>query len=207
MKKLYVKLSECELNLLKNYAQKSGAKTYRKSIEKLIEEDAVSILCIISAIEKNLRKTAVNYRQMKHYIQSADPTFDKQITDVIYPAIQDISAFTSSVLCNIQRGVNDRFEVQIRIEDDTKETLKQMKKSGCFRTYDALLRFMLTTRFEVKDIDTLESSFSIVRNVGHLFNRTAHLYNTNHCVDISELMMIMPKYKHAINVVVGAIGG
>lgn len=207
MNKLYVKLSECELNLLKNYAQKSGTKTYRKAIEKLIEEDAVSALCIISVIEKNLRKTAVNFRQMRHYIQLTDPAFDKEIMDTLSPAIKSLSEFTSTILQNIQRGSDDRFEVQIRIEDDTKETLKQMKKSGCFRTYDALLRFMLTTRFEVKDIDTLESSFSIVRNVGHLFNRTAHLYNTNHCVDISELMMIMPKYKRAIDVVVGVIGG
>ena len=206
MKKLYIRLSEREKTILRNYAQNTGTQTYKKAIERLIEEDSVSVLCIISAIEKNLRKTAVNYRQMRNCIRSTDPTFNMEITDTLYPAIKSLSEFTSTILQNIQKGSGDRFEVQIRVEDDTKEMLKQMKKSGCFRTYDALIRFMLSTHFEVKDIYTLESSFSIVRNVGHLFNRTAHLYNTSHCVNISELKMIMPEYKHAIDVVVGVIG-
>ena len=131
MKKLYVKLSECEKTMLRNYAHNTGTQTYKKAIEKLLEEDAVSVLCIISAIEKNLRKAAVNYRQMKHYIQSTDPTFALEITDTLYPAIKSLSEFTSTILQNIQRGSGDRFEVQIRIDDETKATLKQMKKSGC----------------------------------------------------------------------------
>ena len=206
MKKLYVRLSECEKTILRNYAKNTRAQTYKKAIERLLEEDSVSALCIISAIEKNLRKTAVNYRQMRNYIQLTDPAFDKEIMDTLSPAIKSLSEFTSTILQNIQRGSGDRFEVQIRVEDDTKEMLKQMKKSGCFRTYDALIRFMLSTHFEVKDIDALESSFSIVRNVGHLFNQSAHTYHINHSMDLTELRQIMPKYQSAIGAVIEMIG-
>lgn len=206
MKKLYVKLSECELNLLKNYAQKTGTKTYRKSIEKLIEEDAVSVLCVISAIEKNLRKTAVNYRQMRNYIQLTDPAFDKEIMDILSPAIKSLSKFTSSVLQNIQRGSGARSEEQIRVEDDTKEMLKQMKKSGCFRTYDALLRFMLCTHFDDTNMEELESCFNTIKMVGHIFNKSAHSYHVNHSVDLSILGQIMPEYQSAIGAVIEMIG-
>ena len=206
MKKLYVRLSECELILLKDYTRKAGTKTYREAIEKLIEEDAVSVLCIISAIEKNLRKAAVNYRQMKHYIQSTDPTFALEITDTLYPAIKSLSEFTSTILQNIQRGSGDRFEVQIRIDDDTKETLKQMKKSGCLRTYDALLRFMLTTHFSDVDFDNLEYCFDIIKKAGHLFNQSAHSYHITHFVDLTKLRQIMSEYQSAIGVVIEMIG-
>ena len=67
MKKLYIQLSEFELNAIRNYAKKHGVQSYRSAIEQLIEEDAVSVLCIISAIEKNLRKTAVNFRQIESF--------------------------------------------------------------------------------------------------------------------------------------------
>ena len=109
MKKVYIRLSEWEKNMLRNYAQNTGTQTYKKAIERLLEEDSVSVLCIISAIEKNLRKTAVNYRQIKHYIQSTDPTFDIEITATLYPAIKSLSEFTSTILQKIQRGSGNRF--------------------------------------------------------------------------------------------------
>ena len=207
MKKLYVRLSEFELNMLKNYAQKTGTKTYRKAIEKLIEEDAVSVICIVSAIEKHLRKTAVNFRQIESFIQVVDPVFGKEITGTLYPAIQSISAFTSDILRNIQRSTNDRFEVQIRLANDTKEMLKTIKKTGCFRTYDALLRFMLSTHFTNIDFDELESCFSTIKEVGESFNQAAHSFHINHSVDLTGLRQIMPEYQSAIDMVVGVIGG
>ena len=207
MKKLYIRLSECEKTMLRNYAQNTGTQTYKKAIERLLEEDSVSALCIISAIEKNLRKTAVNYRQMKHYIQSTDPTFDMEITDTLYPAIKSLSEFTSNILQNIQRGSGDRFEVQIRIEDDTKEMLKQMKKSGCFRTYDALLRFMLCTHFEDTDLEELEFCFNTINKAGHLFNQSAHSFHLNNSVALTELRQIMHEYQSAIGAVIEMIEG
>ena len=207
MKKLYVKLSECEKTMLRNYAHNTGTQTYKKAIERLLEEDAVSVLCIISAIEKNLRKTVVNYRQIKHYIQSTDPTFAIEITDTLYPAIKSLSEFTSTILQNIQRGSGDRFEVQIRIDDDTKETLKQMKKSGCLRTYDALLRFMLTTHFSDVDFNKLESCFDIIKKAGHLFNQSAHSFHLNNSVALTELRQIMHEYQSAIGAVIEMIEG
>ena len=207
MKKLYVRLSECELNLLKNYAQKTGTKTYRKAIEKLIEEDAVSVLCLVSAIERNLRKTAVNFRQIESFIRVVDPVLGKEITDTLYPAIQSISAFTSDILRNIQRSTNDRLEVQIRLTDDTKETLKTMKKTGCFRTYDALLRFMLSTHFTNIDLEKLESCFSTIKDVGESFNQAAHSFHIHHFVDLTALCQIKPEYQRALGEVIGIIGG
>lgn len=207
MNKLYVKLSECELNLLKNYAQKSSTKTYRKAIEKLIEDDAVSVLCLVTAIERNLRKTAVNFRQIESFIQVVDPVLGKEITDTLYPAIQSISAFTSDILRKIQRGTNDRFEVQIRLTDDTKETLKRIKKTGCFRTYDALLRFMLSTHFTNIDLDKLESCFSTIKDAGESFNQAAHSFHIHHFVDLTVLCQIKPEYQRALGEVIGIIGG
>lgn len=207
MKKLYVRLSECELNAIRNYAKKHGVQSYRSAIEQLIDEDAISVLCLISAIERNLRKTAVNFHQIEAYIHVAKPIFYKEIMGTLYPAIQAISAFTSDILCTIQRSTGDRSEVQIRLADDTKETLKQMKKTGCFRTYDALLRFMLFTHFTNIDFDKLESSFCTIKKVGSLFNQSAHSFHINHSFDLSELIQIMPEYKSAIDIVVEAIGG
>lgn len=206
MKKLYIRLSEREKTMLRNYAQKTGTQTYKKAIERLLEEDSVSALCIISAIEKNFRKTAVNYRQMKHYIQSTDPTFDMEITDTLYPAIKSLSEFTSSVLQNIQRGSGARSEEQIRVEDDTKEMLKQMKKTGCFRTYDALLRFMLCTHFEDTDLEELEFCFTTIKKAGHLFNQSAHSFHLNNSVALTELRQIMPEYQSALGALIEMIG-
>ena len=206
MKKLYIQLSECELNAIRNYAKKHGVQSYRSAIEQLIEENAVSVLCIISAIEKNLRKTAVNFRQIESFIQVVDPVFGKEITGTLYPAIQSISAFTSDILRNIQRSTNDRFEVQIRLADDTKEMLKTMKKTGCFRTYDALLRFMLSTHFTNIDFDELESCFSTIKEVGESFNQAAHSFHMNHSADLTKLRQIMPEYQSAIGVVIEIIG-
>ena len=207
MKKLYIQLSEFELNAIRNYAKKHGVQSYRSAIEQLIEEDAVSVLCIISAIEKNLRKTAVNFRQIESFIQVVDPVFGKEIAGTLYPAIQSISAFTSDILRNIQRSTNDRFEVQIRLADDTKEMLKTMKKTGCFRTYDALLRFMLSTHFTNIDLDKLESCFSTIREVGESFNQAAHSFHISHSVDLAKRRHIMSEYQSAIDVVVGVIRG
>ena len=207
MKKLYVRLSEWEKTILRNYAKNTRAQTYKKAIERLLEEDSVSALCIISAIEKNLRKTAVNYRQMRNYIQLTDPAFDKEIMDTLSPAIKSLSEFTSTILQNIQRGSGDRFEVQIRVEDDTKEMLKQMKKSGCFRTYDALLRFMLCTHFEDTDLEELEFCFNTIKKAGHLFNQSAHSFHLNNSVDLTELRQIMHEYQSAIGAVIEMIEG
>ena len=206
MKKLYIRLSEWEKNMLRNYAQNTGTKTYKEAIEKLIEEDAVSVICIVFAIEKHLRKTAVNYHQIESFVQEKDSVFAREINATISTAIHDISSFTSSILSKIQRGSDDRFEVQIRLRDNTKETLMQMKKSGCFRTYDALLRFMLCTLFEDTNMEELESCFNTIKKAGQLFNQSAHSYHINHSVDLSILRQIMPEYKRAINVVVGVIG-
>ena len=206
MKKLYVKLSEYELNKLKSYALKSGAKTYSKAIEKLIEEDAVSVICFVSSVEKHLRKTAVNFRQMESFMQKKDTILTEEITNTIATAIQSISRFTSSILSNIQRGSGDRFDVQIRLEDETKETLKQMKKSACFRTYDALLRFMLTTHFSDVDFDNIEYCFDIIKKAGYLFNQSAHSYHITHFVDLTKLRQLMPEYQSAIGVVIEMIG-
>ena len=207
MKKLYIQLSEFELNAIRNYAKKHGVQSYRSAIEQLSEEDAVSVLCIISAIEKNLSKTAVNFRQIESFIQVVDPVFGKEIAGTLYPAIQSISAFTSDILRNIQRSTNDRFEVQIRLADDTKEMLKTIKKTGCFRTYDALLRFMLSTHFTNIDFDELESCFSTIKEVGESFNQAAHSFHINHSVDLTKLRQIMSEYQSAIDVVVGVIRG
>ena len=207
MKKLYIQLSEFELNAIRNYAKKHGVQSYRSAIEQLIEEDAVSVLCIISAIEKNLRKTAVNFRQIESFIQVVDPVFGKEITGTLYPAIQSISAFTSDILRNIQRSTNDRFEVQIRLADDTKEILKTIKKTGCFRTYDALLRFMLYTHFTNIDFDELESCFSTIKEVGESFNQAAHSFHINHSADLTKLRQIIPEYQRALGEVIGIIGG
>ena len=207
MKKLYVRLSECELNKLKSYALKSGTKTYSKAIERLIEEDAVSVICLVSAIEKHLRKTAVNYHQIESFVQEKDSVFAKEINATISTVIHDISSFTSSILSKIQKGSGDRFEVQIRLRDYTKETLMQMKKSGCFRTYDALLRFMLCTHFEDTNMEELESCFNTIKKAGHLFNQSAHSFHLNNSVDLTGLRQIMPEYQSAIGVVIGAIGG
>lgn len=207
MKKLYIQLSEFELNAIRNYAKKSGVRSYRSAIEKLIEDDAVSVLCIVSAIERNLRKTAINFRQIESFIQVVDPVLGKEITDTLYPAIQSISAFTSDILRNIQRSTNDRFEVQIRLTDDTKDTLKTMKKTGCFRTYDALLRFMLSTHFTNIDLDKLESCFSTIKDVGESFNQAAHSFHINHSVALTELRQIMHEYQSAIGAVIEMIEG
>ena len=207
MKKLYVRFSECELNAIRNYAKKSGVRSYRSAIEKLIEDDAVSVLCIVSAIERNLRKTAVNFRQIESFIQVVDPVLGKEITDTLYPAIQSISAFTSDILRNIQRSTNDRFEVQIRLTDDTKDTLKTMKKTGCFRTYDALLRFMLSTHFTNIDLDKLESCFSTIKDVGESFNQAALSFHIHHFVDLTALCQIKPEYQRALGEVIGIIRG
>lgn len=207
MKKLYLRLSECELILLKDYTWKAGTKTYRKAIEKLIEEDAVSVLCIISSIEKHIRKTAVNFRQMESFMQKKDTILTEEIANTIATAIQSISRFTSSILSNIQRGSGERFEVQIRLEDETKETLKKMKKTGCFRTYDAFIRFMLTTHFTDVNFDKLESCFDTIKNTSNIFNHVAHSYHINHSVDLTRLRQIMPKYQGAIGVVIEMIGG
>ena len=206
MKKLYVRLSEFELNMLKNYAQKTGTKTYRKAIEKLIEEDAVSVICIASAIEKHLRKTAVNYHQIESFVQEKDSVFAGEIKDTISTAIHDISSFNSSILSKIQKGSDDRFEVQIRLLEDTKETVMKMKKEGCFRTYDALLRFMLTTHFSDVDFNKLEPCFDIIKKAGHLFNQSAHSYHITHFVDLTKLRQIMPEYQSALGVVIEMIG-
>lgn len=207
MEKLYLRLSECELILLKDYTWKADTKTYKKTIEKLIEEDAVSVLCIISSIEKHLRKTAVNFRQMESFMQKKDTILTEEITNIIATAIQSISRFTSSILSNIQRGSGDRFEVQIRLEDETKETLKQMKKSGWFRTYDALLRYMLYTHFEYMDMNKLELCFSIIKETGFIFNHEAHSYHITHFVDVTKLRQIMPEYQRALDEVIEIIGG
>ena len=207
MKKLYIQLSEFELNAIRNYAKKHGVQSYRSAIEQLIEEDAVSVLCIISAIEKNLRKTAVNFRQIESFIQVVDPVFGKEIIGTLYPAVQSISAFTSDILRNIQRSTNDRFEVQIRLADDTKEILKTIKKTGCFRTYDALLRFMLYTHFTNIDFDELESCFSTIKEVGESFNQAAHSFHINHSADLTKLRQIIPEYQRALGEVIGIIGG
>ena len=207
MKKLYIQLSEFELNAIRNYAKKSGVRSYRSAIEKFIEDDAVSVLCIVSAIERNLRKTAINFRQIESFIQVVDPVLGKEITDTLYPALQSISAFTSDILSNIQRSTNDRFEVQIRLTDDTKDTLKTMKKTGCFRTYDALLRFMLSTHFTNIDLEKLESCFSTIKDVGESFNQAAHSFHINHSVALTELRQIMHEYQSAIGAVIEVIEG
>lgn len=82
----------------------------------------------------------------------------------------------------------------------------KMKKEGCFRTYDALLRFMLTTHFSDVDFNNLGYCFDTIKKIGHLFNQTAHSFHLNHYVDSTGLRQIMSEYQSAIGVVIEMIG-
>lgn len=207
MKKLYVKMSECEVNALKGYVNRTGTGTYKRAIEQLIREDAVEVICVTSSVEKHLRKIAVNIHQMESFLRTTDIELYGTINKILTLSIQTISAFTSSLLRNIQRGNENRFEVQIRLDNDTKDALKLMKKAGSFRSFDALLRFMLTTRFDGLDLDTLESCFSIIKEAGSIINRTAHTYNANGYADLSDIKQIMPMFQNAVDSIVLMIGG
>ena len=183
--KLYVNLNENELKVLCNARDENGLKSYREAIFSACDSELVRRISYIISTEKELRKIAVNLRQIVRRFEASDIPCDNLYTvSNILDSTIDLIANETSCL-HVLDFINDseRKEIIIRMSSDEKETLSEIKRVLRFKNYRTLILTLCiyTSRQIVKPDISFE--YPTLKDFGLTMNEIAKALNSGYEID------------------------
>lgn len=192
-KRLYLKLTDTELDILKKAMKKTGKPSYRKMIICLGNSDYISELCYLSLLERNLRKISINLNQIIRKARGfgfVGKGFDI-IGKLLDSSISAVSQEMQSARNIFSHGSSEKKEVDIRMAVAEKELMKKTKTALHFRTYASLVLFLCqSVNMNVPYRDLSDQYYRSVP-IGARINEVARAFNRGEAASVDVLRSLL----------------
>ena len=172
MPRLYIQMTDDDKRYLSFAKTKTGERTNHDVLIWLIESDNFSDLCWMSMVEHELRKIAINIRQL------SDSFVDlSSVGSLVAETITTLESFTCP-LFKPTKCIGSKSEVQVIVTEDEKELFKNAKTAIKARSYRSLvLTLVKSTMLQGMSI-IWDEMFPILHSIGVEINTFAKEFNT-----------------------------
>lgn len=180
MPRLYIQMTEGDKRYLLFAKTKMGERTYHDVLIRLIESDNFSDLCWLSMIEHELRKIAVNIRQLSDSNVDLTP-----VTSLLAETVTAIESITCPLL-KPSKCSGSKSEVQVPVTEEEKELFKNAKHAIRVRSYRCLVLTLVKCTMLRSMSIIWDELFPILHSIGVEINTFAKEFNTSGYTAIDE---------------------
>lgn len=180
MPRLYIQMTEGDKRYLLFAKNKLNERTYHDVLIRLIESDNFSNLCWLSMIEHELRKIAVNIRQLSDSNVDLTP-----VTSLIAETVTTIESITCPLL-KPSKCSGSKSEVQVPVTEEEKELFKNAKTAIKARSYRCLILTLVKSPMLRSMSIIWDELFPILHSIGVKINTFAKEFNTSGYTVIDE---------------------
>lgn len=172
MPRLYIQMTEDDKRYLLFAKNKLNERTYHDVLIRLIESDNFSNLCWLSMIEHELRKIAVNIRQLSDSNVDLTP-----VTSLLAETVTAIESITCPLL-KPSKCSGSKSEVQVPFTEEEKELFKNAKHAIRVRSYRCLVLTLVKCTM-LRSISIIwDELFPVIHSLGIKINTSAREFNT-----------------------------
>ena len=172
MPRLYIQMTDDDKRYLSFAKTKTGERTYHDVLIRLIESDNFSDLCWLSMVEHELRKIAINIRQL------SESCVD--LSSVGSLLAETITAM-ESIICPLfkpSKIVGLKNEVQVFVTEEEKELFKNAKIAIKARSYRCLVLTLVKSIMLRRVSIIWDEMFPVLHSLGIEINASAREFNT-----------------------------
>lgn len=200
MPRLYIQMTEDDKRYLLFVKTKMGERTYHDVLIWLIESDNFSDLCWLSMVEHELRKIAVNIRQLSDSNVDLTP-----VSSLLAETVTAIESITYPLFKPI-KCAGSKSEVQVLVTEEEKELFKNAKHAIKARSYRCLVLTLVKSIMLRKVSIIWDELFPVLHSLGIEINTSAREFNTcgstvidKYTVDILKKILahILKEMNHA----------
>lgn len=171
MPRLYIQMTDDDKKYLTFAKTKTGERTYHDVLIRLIESDNFSDLCWMSMVEHELRKIAINIRQL------SDSCVDlESVNFLLAEAVTAIESITCPFF-NPSKSVGLKNEVQVLVTEEEKELFKNAKHAIKARSYRYLVLTLVKSLMLRRAAIIWDELFPTLHSLGVDINASAKEYN------------------------------
>ena len=171
MPRLYIQMTDDDKKYLSFAKTKMGERTYHDVLIRLIESDNFSDLCWMSMVEHELRKIAINIRQL------SDSCFDlSSVGSLVAEAVTAMESITCP-LFKPTKCVGSKSEVQVLVTEDEKELFKNAKTVIKTRSYRCLVLTLVKSIMLQRVSIIWDELFPALHSLGIEINASAKEFN------------------------------
>ena len=172
MPRLYIQMTNHDKRYLSFAKTKTGERTYHDALIRLVESDNFSDLCWLSMVDHELRKIAVNIRQL------SDSCVD--LTSVSSLLAETVTAL-ESITCPLfkpTKCIGSKIEVQVSVTEEEKELFKNAKSAIKARSYRCLVLTLVKCTMLRSMSIIWDELFPVLHSLGIKINTSAREFNT-----------------------------
>ena len=172
MPRLYIQMTEDDKRYLAFAKTKLNKRTNHDALISLIESNNFSNLCWLSMVEHELRKIAINIRQISDSCVDLAP-----VSSLLSETVTTMESITYPIFKQT-KCIGLKSEVQVPVTDDEKKLFKRAKLAIKARSYRCLiLTLVKSTMLRNMSIISAEL-FPILHSIGVEINTFAKEFNT-----------------------------
>lgn len=171
MPRLYIQMTDDDKRYLSFAKTKTGERTYHDVLIRLIESDNFSDLCWMSMVEHELRKIAINIRQLSDFCVDLS-----SVNSLLAEAVTAIESITCP-LFKPTKCIGSKSEVQVIVTEEEKELFKNSKTAIKVRSYRCLVLTLVKSLMLRRPSIILDELFPTLHSLGVDINASAKEYN------------------------------
>ena len=180
MPRLYIQMTEDDKRYLAFAKTKLNKRTNHDALISLIESNNFSNLCWLSMVEHELRKIAINVRQL------SDSFVDlSSVGSLVAETITTLESITCP-LFKPTKCIGSKSEVQVIVTEEEKELFKNAKTAIKARSYRCLIITLVKSTM-LRSLSIIwDELFPILHLIGVKINTFAKEFNTSGYTVIDE---------------------
>lgn len=180
MPRLYIQMTEDDKRYLAFAKTKLNKRTNHDALISLIESNNFSNLCWLSMVEHELRKIAINIRQLSDSCVDLAP-----VSSLLSETVTTMESITYPIFKQT-KCIGLKSEVQVPVTDDEKKLFKRAKLAIKARSYRCLILTLVKSTMLRNMSIIWDELFPILHSIGVEINTFAKEFNTSGYTAIDE---------------------
>ena len=172
MPRLYIQMNEDDKRYLALDKTKLNKRTNHDALISLIESNNFSNLCWLSMVEHELRKIAINIRQISDSCVDLAP-----VSSLLSETVTTMESITYPIFKQT-KCIGLKSEVQVPVTDDEKKLFKRAKLAIKARSYRCLILTLVKSTMLRNMSIIWDELFPILHSIGVEINTFAKEFNT-----------------------------
>ena len=172
MPRLYIQMTEDDKRYLAFAKTKLNKRTNHDALISLIESNNFSNLCWLSMVEHELRKIAINIRQISDSCVDLAP-----VSSLLSETVTTMESITYPIFKQT-KCIGLKSEVQVPVTDDEKKLFKRAKLAIKARSYRCLILTLVKSAMLRNMSIIWDELFPILHSIGVEINTFAKEFNT-----------------------------
>ena len=180
MPRLYIQMTEDDKRYLAFAKTKLNKRTNHDALISLIESNNFSNLCWLSMVEHELRKIAINIRQLSDSCVDLAP-----VSSLLSETVTTMESITYPIFKQT-KCIGLKSEVQVIVTEEEKELFKNAKTAIKARSYRCLILTLVKSTMLRSMSIIWDEMFPILHSIGVEINTFAKEFNTSGYTAIDE---------------------